>query len=45
MKCNAVVVVEWEHDVVDEESGESALVVDGVHIVVWGYIAVAVVVK
>lgn len=47
MKCNAVVVVEWEHDVVvvDEESGESALVVDGVQIVVWGYIAVVVVVE
>lgn len=38
VKCNAaVVVVEWEHNVVavvDEESGESVVVVEGVQIVV-----------
>lgn len=49
VKCNAaVVVVEWEHNVVavvDEESGESVVVVEGVHFVVWGYIAVVVVVE
>lgn len=44
MKCNAV-VVEWEHDVVvvDEESGESMVVVERVQFVVWGYIVVVVV--
>lgn len=50
VKCNAavVVVVEWEHNVVavvDEESGESVVVVEGVQFVVWGYIAVVVVVE
>lgn len=49
VKCNAaVVVVEWEHNVVavvDKESAESVVVVEGVQIVVWGYIAVVVVVE
>lgn len=49
VKCNAaVVVVEWEHNVVavvDKESAESVVVVERVQIVVWGYIAVVVVVE